>query len=63
MNHQCEVALPGPMRTAFSYAVPEALDELAVPGARVVVPLGHSGIAPSSASSSSELPAARKPAH
>jgi primosomal protein N' (replication factor Y) (superfamily II helicase) len=41
MSGQCEVALPGPMRTAFSYAVPEALDELAVPGARVVVPLGN----------------------
>ena len=41
MSGQCEVALPGPMRTAFSYAVPEALDELAVPGARVVVPFGN----------------------
>ena len=29
------------MRTAFSYAVPEPLDELAVPGARVVVPFGN----------------------
>lgn len=29
------------MRTAFSYAVPDVLDELAVPGARVVVPLGN----------------------
>ena len=41
MTAQCEVALPGPMRTAFSYAVPEPLDELAVPGARVVVPFGN----------------------
>jgi primosomal protein N' (replication factor Y) len=41
MSGQCEVALPGPMRTVFSYAVPEPLDELAVPGARVVVPFGN----------------------
>ncbi len=41
MSGQCEVAVPGPMRSAFSYAVPDALEELAVPGARVVVPLGN----------------------
>jgi primosomal protein N' (replication factor Y) len=29
------------MRKVFSYTVPEPLDELAVPGARVVVPLGN----------------------
>ena len=29
------------MRMAFSYAVPEEFDELAVPGARVVVPFGN----------------------
>src|SRR3990172_8159698 len=40
MAGQCEVALPGPMRITFSYAVPDRLDELAVPGARVVVPFG-----------------------
>ena len=34
----CEVALPVPLRTTFTYAVPDALDELVVPGARVVVP-------------------------
>src|SRR3954454_15887684 len=40
MSGQCEVALPGPMRTAFSYAVPDHVDDGAVPGARVVVPFG-----------------------
>jgi len=44
MAGQCEVALPGPMRTAFSYAVPERLDELAVPGARVVVPFRNRAV-------------------
>ena len=44
MAGQCEVALPGPMRTAFSYAVPERLDELAVPGARVVVPFHNRAV-------------------
>ena len=34
----CEVALPVPLRTTFTYRVPDALDELVVPGARVVVP-------------------------
>ena len=34
----CEVALPVPLRTTFTYRVPEALDELVVLGARVVVP-------------------------
>ncbi len=44
MAGQCEVALPGPMRTVFSYAVPERLDELAVPGARVVVPFRNRAV-------------------
>jgi primosomal protein N' (replication factor Y) (superfamily II helicase) len=44
MSGQYEVAVPGPMRTAFSYAVPDSLDELAVPGARVVVPLGNRAV-------------------
>jgi len=38
MAGYCEIALPVPLRTTFTYAVPDALDELAVPGARVVVP-------------------------
>ena len=38
MSGYCEVALPVPLRMAFTYAVPDAIDELVVPGARVVVP-------------------------
>lgn len=38
MVRTCEVALPLPLRTAFTYRIPDALDEPAVTGARVVVP-------------------------
>ena len=38
MVHTCEVALPLPLRTTFTYKVPEALDEPTVTGVRVVVP-------------------------
>src|SRR6202035_529457 len=38
MVRTCEVALPLPLRTSFTYRVPEALDEPTVTGARVVVP-------------------------
>jgi primosomal protein N' (replication factor Y) len=34
----CEVALPVPLRTTFTYRVPDALEELVAPGARVLVP-------------------------
>ncbi len=34
----CEVALPLPVRTTFTYRVPEGFDEPTVTGARVVVP-------------------------
>jgi primosomal protein N' (replication factor Y) len=34
----CEVVLPVPVRSAFTYRVPEAFAERAVPGARVLVP-------------------------
>ena len=34
----CEVVLPVPVRTAFTYRVPEVLAERAVLGARVLVP-------------------------
>jgi primosomal protein N' (replication factor Y) len=34
----CEVVLPVPVRSAFTYRVPEALSERAVAGARVLVP-------------------------
>ncbi|CAN5654608.1 primosomal protein N' [soil metagenome] len=36
----CDVALPVPLGRALTYAVPDSLDAVAVPGARVVVPLG-----------------------
>ena len=38
MAGYCEVALPVPLRRTFTYAVPDALDDMLVPGARVVVP-------------------------
>jgi primosomal protein N' (replication factor Y) (superfamily II helicase) len=38
MVRTCEVALPLPLRTTFTYRVPEALDEGMVDGVRVVVP-------------------------
>jgi primosomal protein N' (replication factor Y) len=34
----CNVALPVPLRTTFTYAVPEALRETVQPGSRVLVP-------------------------
>ena len=34
----CNVALPVPLRTTFTYAVPEALRESVQPGTRVLVP-------------------------
>ena len=37
MAGYCEVALPVPLRSAFTYAVPDELDAIVVPGARVVV--------------------------
>ena len=44
MAGHCEVALPVPLRTTFTYGVPEALDDLVVPGARVVVPFRNRAI-------------------
>jgi primosomal protein N' (replication factor Y) len=38
MPRFCEVALTVPLRTAFTYAVPDALDGVVEPGARVAVP-------------------------
>ncbi len=40
----CEVALPLPLRTTFTYRVPDALQELAIPGARVVVPFRNRAV-------------------
>src|SRR5260370_36823591 len=37
----CEVALPVPLRSVFTYAVPATLRGQAVPGSRVVVPFGR----------------------
>ena len=34
----CEVALPVPLRSLFTYAVPAVLEDAVVPGSRVVVP-------------------------
>ena len=44
MVRTCEVALPLPLRTTFTYRVPEALDEPMVTGARVVVPFRNRAI-------------------
>src|ERR1700720_2421435 len=39
MSHPfCNVALPVPLRTTFTYAVPKSLREIVQPGARVIVP-------------------------
>ncbi len=38
MAGTCEVAVPVPLRTTFTYAVPDPLAEAVVPGTRVVIP-------------------------
>ena len=38
MVRTCEVGLPLPLRTTFTYRIPDALDEATVTGARVLVP-------------------------
>ena len=38
MVRTCEVALPLPLRTTFTYRVPEEFDEPLLIGSRVVVP-------------------------
>lgn len=40
MTRYCDVALPVPLRHAFTYAIPEALEDALLPGCRVVVPFG-----------------------
>jgi primosomal protein N' (replication factor Y) len=40
----CNVALPVPLRTLFTYGVPESLRELAVPGNRVLVPFRNKSL-------------------
>jgi primosomal protein N' (replication factor Y) (superfamily II helicase) len=39
MSHQfCNVALPVPLRTTFTYSLPDSLNEIVQPGTRVLVP-------------------------
>jgi primosomal protein N' (replication factor Y) (superfamily II helicase) len=40
----CNVALPLPLRTVFTYAVPEPLRDLVQPGNRVLVPFRHKSL-------------------
>jgi len=40
----CDVALPVALRKTFTYAVPDALDEVVRPGARVVVPFRNRAV-------------------
>jgi primosomal protein N' (replication factor Y) (superfamily II helicase) len=40
----CNVALPVPLRTTFTYAVPESLREIVQPGTRVLVPFRRKAI-------------------
>src|SRR5580693_5156694 len=44
MAGYCEVALPVPLRTTFTYGVPDALEETVVPGARVLVPFRNRAV-------------------
>src|SRR5512137_1842094 len=41
----CNVALPVPLRTTFTYAIPEQLRESAQPGSRVLVPFRKKSLA------------------
>lgn len=52
----CEVALPIPLRTTFTYEVPEALDEVVAPGARVVVPFRRRALVGMVVAQTAELP-------
>ena len=40
----CNVALPVPLRTTFTYAIPEALRESVQPGSRVLVPFRNKSL-------------------
>jgi len=45
MSHSfCNVALPVPLRTTFTYGVPESLRELVQPGTRVLVPFRNKSL-------------------
>jgi primosomal protein N' (replication factor Y) len=41
MTDYCDVALAVPLRRAFTYAIPAALEEAITPGCRVLVPFGQ----------------------
>ncbi len=43
-SHFCNVALPVPLRTLFTYSVPPTLDRLVQPGARVLVPFRNKSL-------------------
>ena len=44
MPRYCEVAVPVPLRTTFTYAIPESLDGEPLVGRRVVVPFGKRAV-------------------
>jgi primosomal protein N' (replication factor Y) (superfamily II helicase) len=43
-THFCNVALPVPLRTLFTYAVPAAMEGLAQPGVRLLVPFRNKSL-------------------
>src|SRR5579859_1035532 len=43
-THYCNVALPVPLRTTFTYAIPEALRDSVQPGSRVLVPFRNKSV-------------------
>jgi primosomal protein N' (replication factor Y) (superfamily II helicase) len=59
-SHFCNVALPVPLRTPFTYAVPPTLRELAQPGTRVLVPFRNKSLVGVIVELSDEPPAATK---
>ncbi len=40
----CNVALPVPLRTTFTYAIPDALRDSVQPGSRVLVPFRNKSL-------------------
>jgi primosomal protein N' (replication factor Y) len=62
MAGYCEVALPVPLRTTFTYAVPDALEDLIVSGTRVVVPFRNRAMVGIVLERASHPPARRAPA-
>jgi primosomal protein N' (replication factor Y) (superfamily II helicase) len=61
MNHSfCNVALPVPLRTTFTYAVPEAMRALVQPGTRVLVPFRKKAMVGLVVEMTTEVPAETK---